>query len=101
MVIQMCFLTPHTTVKHVTVSTLLKKASETFGIPGAVPSANFIRKLFGSLTPAGQKVVESEWQRAVNDLASIDAHTAKVALSRSYNVSDRVSKKASERITPS
>ena len=35
--------------------------------------------------------MESEWQRAVNDLASTDAHTEKAALSTSYNVSDRLS----------
>ena len=46
--------------------------------------------LNGTLTAAGQNVVESEWQRAVNDLSSKDAHT-EAALSRSYNVSDRLS----------
>ena len=39
-------ITPHTSVKQVTVSILLQKASATLGHPKAAPNTNFTRKLY-------------------------------------------------------
>ena len=84
------FVTPHTSVKQVTVSILLQKASATLGHPKAVPNTNFIRKLYATPMEAGETLEQSDWERAVPDLASIDAHSAAMAMSQSHNVSDRI-----------
>ena len=53
------FVTPHTSVKQVTVSILLQKASATLAHPKAVPNTNFIRKLYATPMEAGETVEQS------------------------------------------
>ena len=68
----------------------LQCAAITLGHPGAVPNSNFVRKLFATQTSAGDAVDKKSWKKAVKDLASIDAHSAKMAETIHYNLSDRV-----------
>jgi len=82
------FLTPHTNAEKVEVAKLLVTASTVLGQPGAVPSSNFIRKLFATKVSAGSVVSEQTWKAAVEDLAAIDAHSVAMAQSSHYDVSD-------------
>ena len=82
------FMTPHGTAEKVLIAHLLQNAFETLGHKGAIPNTNFVRKLLATLISAGESVGES-WTHAVEDLAHIDAHSAKMAMSVHYDMSDR------------
>ena len=81
--------TLHTDAETVICAHLVQCAFFTLGHDGAVHNANFIRKLFGALVAVGEGSYGSQWKRAVGDLAQIDAHSAAMALSTHYNVSDK------------
>ena len=83
------FWTPHSQAKEIiVVSHVLQCASFTFGHPGATPNLNFVRELFARFTAQGETVDEYEYDRAVRDLAKVDAHSAKMAMSVRENLSD-------------
>ena len=87
------FFTPHTDVPQVICAHLVQCASVTLGHRGAVPNTNFIRKLFATLIASGEGVFGDEWNRAIDDLARIDAHSAEMARSVHYNVSDKIKRR--------
>ena len=49
-----------------------------------------VRKLFGTLICAGHSASGTEYEQAIDDLAEIDAHSATMARTVHYNVSDRI-----------
>ena len=53
-----------------------------------VTSTNFARKLFTSLVACGDSVDSTTWDKAIDDLAEIDAHSSRVARSTHHDVSD-------------
>ena len=81
-----CFWTPHTDTKKVIVTHILQCASETLGHTGAVPNTTFVRKLFGTLDAAGEDASAASYEEAIKDLALIDAHSAKMAVSAHYKL---------------
>ena len=84
------FWVPHTSAEQVIVSNVLQCAAVTLGHPDAIPNTTFIRKLFATHTAAGEIQDECVWEKAIKDLAKIDAHSARVAMSVHYNLSDRI-----------
>ena len=50
-------------------------------------NSNFVRKLFATFPAQGETVDEYEYDRAVRDLAKVDARSAKMAMSVRYNLS--------------
>ena len=84
------FWTPHTRAQTLIVSHVLQCASVTVGHKGAVPSTNFVRKLFTSLVASGESVDAITWNTAIDDLVKIDAHSAAMARSVHYDVSDMI-----------
>jgi len=88
------FLASHCGANTVCCSLLLKQAGRLFGTPGAVPSCNFIRKLFTSEIARGHCIEEKTWKEAayevsIRECAILNNHSPKMALSSSYNLSDR------------
>ena len=84
------FWTPHTKAQTLIVSHVLQCACVTVGHKGAVPSTNFVRKLFTSLVSSGESVDSITWNTAIDELAKIDAHSAAMARSIHYDVSDMI-----------
>lgn len=84
------FFTPHTASEKIIASHVLQCACVTLGYPGAVPNTNYVRKLYATLISAGETIEAESWDRAIQDLATIDAHSATMARSIHYDVSDRI-----------
>ena len=84
------FWTRHTPMKKVCAAHILQCASVTLEHEGACPNTNFSRKLFGTLICAGHSASGTEYEQAIDDLAEIDAHSATMARTVHYNVSDRI-----------
>jgi hypothetical protein len=84
------FVTSHTATDIVCSSHVLQCASKTFGHPGAIPNSNFVRKLFATVAASEDTIDPATWNRAVEDLAQLDAHSAQMARSIHYNLSDRI-----------
>ena len=80
----------HTPTDIVCASHVLQCACKTFGHPGAVPNTNFVRKLFATTISMGGGPDENAFANAVDDLANIDAHSAVMARSIHYDLSDRI-----------
>ena len=84
------FIVSHTPTDHVCAAHILQCACRTFGHPGAVPDTKFVRKLFATYAATKGPIDETAFSSAVQELADVDAHTAAMALSIHYNLSDRV-----------
>ena len=77
-------------MKKVIVTQKLQCASVALGHRSAFANITFVCQLFGTLVAAGEDASVESHEKVINDLALVDAHSAKMACSVHYNVSDRI-----------